>query len=331
MRIDAYLPSPDITEVDSLAAEAEGMGFDGIWVTEVNHSPYTQLALAAQATSNIDVGSAIAVAFPRSPMVTAYTAWDLQQLSGGRLILGLGAQVKGHMERRFSVDFEWERPGPRLREYVRLLRHLWETWESDGEVHFEGDFYEITLCPDEFTPNPLTVATPEIYVAGVNPFNLKLAGHLCDGLHVHPVHSPEYIAEVVVPNVEAGAKIGGRDLEDVTLSAQVFAITGEGEERARAREYVRQQIGFYGSTRTYRTIFDVHGWGDVCDTLHHLSTEGRWDELSEHITDEMVTAFSIEATWSNLREAIDDRYEYIDRVSLYSPFDGGNRWRYLVN
>lgn len=330
MKVDAYLPSPDITEAAGLAADAEETGFDGLWVTEVDHSPYTLLTQAADATSEIDVGSAIAVAFPRSPMVTAYTAWDIQRLSGGRLKLGLGAQVKGHMERRFSVDFEWERPGPRLREYVEVLRHLWDVWERGEEVDYDGEFYEIDLCPDQFTPDPIDLPAPELYVAGVNPFNLKLAGHLCDGLHVHPIHSPEYLEEVVVPNVESGADIGDRDPEEVTLSAQVFAIAGEGDEREAARESVRQQIGFYGSTRTYRTIFEVHGWGDVCETLHELSTSDRWDELGEHVTDEMVGAFSVEADWPDLRDAVEDRYDRLDRVSLYTPFDGGRRWRHLV-
>lgn len=331
MQIDAYLSSTEITDIGTLSAEAEQVGFDGLWVTEETHSPYTQLTLASEATSEIDIGSAIALAFPRSPMVTAYTAWDLQRLSDGRLILGLGPQVKGHMERRFSVDFDWERPGPRLREYIEALQNIWNAWESGSEVNYKGEFYEITLSPEEFTPDPLNRPAPEIFVAGVNPFNLKLAGHLCDGLHIHPAHTPEYIDEVVIPNINTGADIAGRDRNEVTLSTQVFAITGEDEERETARERVRQQIGFYGSTRTYRPIFETHGWEDVCDILHDLTIEGRWDELSENVTDEMVAAFSIEADWPNLRSAIEDRYEYVDRVSLYTPFDGNKRWRNITN
>jgi probable F420-dependent oxidoreductase len=330
MKFDAYLSSVDVTDVGDLAAGAEETGFDGLWITEETGSPYTKLTVASEATSTLDVGSAIALAFPRSPMVTAYTAWDLQKLSDGRLVLGLGPQVKGHMERRFSVDFEWEQPGPRMREYVEVLRHLWDAWSSGGEVNYEGDFYQITLCPEEWTPDPLDVPVPEIYVAAVNPFNLKLAGHLCDGVHVHPAHTPKYVDEVVVPNVETGADIGDRDPADISLSTQVFAITGDDDERAAAREGIRHQIGFYGSTRTYRRIFELHGWGDVCDTLHDLTTEGRWDELGDPITDEMVEAFSVEADWPDLRAAIEDRYEHMDRVSVYSPFDGGDRWRQLT-
>jgi probable F420-dependent oxidoreductase len=328
MQIDAYLPSPSMDEAGPLTAEAESMGFDGLWVTETAHSPYTTLTLAADATGDIQVGSAIAVAFPRSPMVTAYTAWDLQSLSDGRLALGLGAQVKGHMERRFSVDFEWDRPGPRLREYVEVLRHLWDAWEHDGDVNYEGEHYRITLCPDDWRPEPLGGAPPEIYVAGVNPFNLKLAGHLCDGLHIHPIHSPAYLDEVVVPNVERGAGFADRDPDEVSLSAQVFAITGD--DREAARERVRDRIGFYGSTRTYRTIFEVHGWGDVSDTLHELAGEKRWDDLADHVTDEMVDAFSVEGDMAELRDRLESRYDHLDRVSLYTPFDGGDRWRHLV-
>lgn len=330
MLVDAYFPTADIADVGSLSSTAEETGFDGLWVTEQTHSPYTMLTLAADATSTLDVGSAIAVAFPRSPMVTAYTAWDIQRLSEGRLKLGLGAQVKGHMERRFSVDFEWSRPGPRLREYVEVLRHLWDAWNTGAEVNYEGEFYQITHCPDQWRPAPLDVPVPELYVAGVNPYNLKLAGHLCDGLHVHPLHSPAYVEEVVVPNVETGADIAGRDAADVTLSAQVFAVTGSDEERATAREFVREQIGFYGSTRTYRTIFEVHGWGEVSDTLHDLAGAGRWDELPDHVTDEMVETFSVEADWSDLRDVLEARYTHVDRISLYTPYDGGDRWRHLV-
>lgn len=330
MQIDAFAPAPDIRNVGDLALTAEEFGFDGLWVTESSRSPYTMLTLAADRTAHIDVGSAIAVAFPRSPMVTAYTAWDLQQLTGGRFVLGLGTQVKGHMERRFSVDFEWERPGHRLREYVKVLRHLWDAWAMESEVDFSGDFYEITICPEDFRPAPIDEPTPDVYVAGVNPFNLKLAGDLCDGLHIHPINSPEYIEEVVLPNVKTGTEIGCRDLDDVTLSAQLFAIPGVGEKREEAREAVRQQIGFYGSTRTYRTIFEVHGWGDVCTTLHDLSMQGRWDELSEHVTDEMLDAFAVEADWPDLREAVERRYDHVDRVSLYTTFDGSDHWRHLV-
>lgn len=329
MQIDANLMSPDVTDTADLARQAEDLGFDGAWVTEISHSPWTLQTRMASATDEIDIGTAIAVAFPRSPMVTAYTAWDLQSFSNGRFVLGLGTQVKGHIERRFSET--WESPGPRLREYVQVLRHLWQAWAEDEQVDFHGEFYEIDLCPPDWTPDPIDDPDVPIYVAGVNEFNLKLAGHLCDGLHVHPIHSPAYIEEQVLPALETGANHGDRDPNEVTIAASTFAVAGDTEaERADAREEVRNQIAFYGSTRTYRTIFDVHGWGDICDDLHDLSVNDRWDEMGNLVTDEMVETFSVEGPWDELVDRIEDRYDHVDRLSLYTPFRGENHWAQFV-
>lgn len=325
MQFDAFLASPPIEHAGTFSAQAEQMGFDGVWVTETTHSPFTLMTMAAANTDRLDIGTAIAVAFPRSPMVTAYTAWDLQSLSAGRFVLGLGTQVKGHIERRFAET--WESPGPRLRDYVRAVREIWASWREDRHPDHAGEFYEINLCPPDWRPNPIDTPDVPIYIAGVNEYNLQLAGELCDGLHVHPMNSPEYIDEVVVPNVERGADRGGRDPNDVTLATTVFAVAGDTpDERAAAREEVRQQIAFYGSTRTYRTIFAVHGWESLCDDLHDLSVKGQWDDMPALVTDEMVEAFSVEGTWDDLRGAIDDRYEHIDRVAVYTSFRGEPHW-----
>lgn len=329
MKIDCHISPPDITQVPELAGRAEEMGFDGIWVSERTHSPYTLLTLAAEVTDDIDVGSAVALAFPRSPMVTAYTAWDVQQLADGRLNLGLGTQVKGHMERRFAVDFEWEQPGPRFREYVEALQHIWTAWQTDGEMAFEGEFYEITLCPDEWRPEHREITPPDIFVGGVNPYNLKLAGHRCEGLNVHALHSPRYIRESIRPNIETGADIGDRDVDDVVLTGAVFVITGD--DRSAVRESVREEIAFYGATRTYRPLFDIHGWGEVCDTLCRLADENRWDELSDHVTDEMLSTFCVEADWPDLRDALEARYDgLLDRVTPVPRFDGTEKWSHLT-
>ena len=333
MQIDAVLVTPntplDVTSAGEFARQAETVGFDGVWVTEVTHSPWTLLTEAARPTTEIDVGSAIAVAFPRSPMVTSYTAWDLQRLADGRFVLGLGTQVKGHIERRFSGT--WDRPGPRLREYVRVLRHLWDAWASGGEVDFQGEFYTIDLCPPDWRPEPIDEPQVPIYVAGVNDFNVQLAGHLCDGLHVHPLHSPAYLDEVVLPALARGAARGDRTADDVTVAASTFAVAGDTpDERDAAREAVREQIAFYGSTRTYRRIFEVHGWGDVCDALHDLSVSGGWDRMPDLVTDEMVDAFSVSGAWDELRERLAARYEHVDRVALYTPFRGEDHWERFV-
>lgn len=331
MLLDASLSSPDITEAGELGAAAESLGFSGVWVTETVHSPFTLLPRVAEHTSSIDIGTAITVAFPRSPMVTAYSAWDIQSLANGRFILGLGTQVKGHIERRFDV--EWESPGPRLRDYISAVRSIWDAWATESAVNYEGEFYEIDLCPPDWCPDPIADPEVPIYIAGVNEYNLRLAGELCDGLHVHPLNSPAYIEEKVVPAVRAGCEKGEREFDDVTLATTVFGIPGEtSAEREASREAVRRQIAFYGSTRTYRTIFDVHGWGEVCEELHELSVTNRWDEMPELVSDEMVAAFSIEGPWQELLAEIKERYSYVDRVALYTPFRDEPEWEaFLTN
>lgn len=328
MRLDANLDAPKPSRTGDLAARAESMGFDGIWVTERTHSPYTLSTLVAAESDDVTFGTNIAVAFPRSPMVTAYTAWDLAELSGGRFILGLGTQVKGHIQRRF--DAPWSSPGPRLREYVQCLRHIWNAWATGEDVDYRGEFYQVDYCPPDWRPAPVDDPAVPVHVAGVNDFNIQLAGHLCDGLHVHPVHSPEYVQTRVIPALERGVARGDRDVADVTIATMLFAVTGETErERERSRAAVRRQIGFYGSTPSYRTVFEVHGWGDVCDTLHECTVEGRWDELGDYVTDEMLDAFAIEGDWDELPGKIEDRYAHMDRVMLYDAFRGEDHWNEL--
>lgn len=330
MLIDANMMDPPIDEVAEFARASEEMGFDGTWVTELTHSPYTLMTQAAAATDEIQLGTAIALAFPRSPMVTAYTAWDLQRLSGSRFILGLGTQVKGHIERRFSMT--WDSPGPRIREYILALHEIWEAWQEGRQPEFNGDHYSITLCPPKFVPDVPDVPRVPIYVAGVNEYNVRLAGELCEGLHVHPFHSPEYVEEEIVPYVAKGADAANRDPEDVTLATSVFGIAGDTEEeRARSREKVREELAFYASTRTYRKILAVHGWGDVSDRLHELSVNDEWDQMPEIVTDEMVDAFSIEGRWEELRDRIEERYNHIDRVAVYTPYQGEDYWKRVAS
>lgn len=329
MRFDVNLRPSSVSEAGPLAAQAEDVGFDGAWVTETTHSPFVASTIAGGYTDRIDIGTAIAVAFPRSPMVTAYTAWDLQDVTEGRFVLGLGTQVKGHIERRF--DCTWDDPGPRIREYVEVLRHIWQAWGDDADVDFHGEYYEIDLCPPDWRPRARSDPQVPIYVAGVNPFMVKLAGHLCDGLHVHPLNSPAYIQQKVLPALEVGLDIGDRARDDVTLAASTFVIPGRSAaERSAQREAVREQIAFYASTRTYAPILETHGWADVGERLHELSVTGKWDEMPELITDEMVATFAVEAPWESLRDALESRYSHLDRVAPYSPFDGGVRWQELV-
>lgn len=329
MRIDANLKDPSLDRVGDFTRSAEEMGFDGAWVTELTHSPFTLMTRAASATDDIEIGTAIAVAFPRSPMVTAYTAWDLQRHSDGRFRLGLGTQVKGHIERRFGVP--WDAPGPRLREYVLALQGIWDAWAESREPDFRGDHYSITLCPPKFVPEVPDDPRVPVYVAGVNEYNVRLAGELCEGLHVHPFHSPEYVEEEVVPHVVDGAERADRDPDDVTLATSVFAVVGDTEvQREESRERVREELAFYASTRTYRKILAVHGWEEVSDRLHELSVNDEWEKMPELITDEMVDAFSVEGRWDELRSRIEDRYEHLDRVAVYMPYRGEDHWTSLI-
>ena len=314
-------------ESTQLAVQAEAVGFDGVLTPETDEDPFLPLGPIAERTSDIAIGTRIATAFTRSPMVLAYMAWDLQRYSDGRMILGLGSQVKGHNERRFSVDFEWDRPGPRLREEVLALRHIFDVFQGEAPtLDFDGEFYQFSLMTDEFRPDPIEQGPPEIWVAGLNEYNLQMAGEVADALCLHPFNTPKYTDKVIAPLVAEGADVGDRDPEAVTLSASPFLITGEtAEEREARRREAERRIAFYGSTRTYHDVLDRHGWTDVGMKLHELSKDDAWGEMTDLITDEMVAAFAIEAPPSRLADEILDTYgDVADRIQL--DFDGADYW-----
>ncbi|WP_254838469.1 TIGR03617 family F420-dependent LLM class oxidoreductase [Natronomonas marina] len=325
MKIDTTLGDVPLNRVGELSKAAEETGFDGIWLTEIENNPFSTMALALEATSTVEVGSAIALAFPRSPMVTAYSAWNLQSDYGGRFTLGLGTQVKAHIERRFGM--EWGSPGPRFRDYIRALRAIWEAWETRSELDYDGEYYSLDLCPPKFRPDASEEPAVPVFLGGVNEFNLQLAGAIGDGLHLHTFHSPTYVRDEIVPNLEAGAERSGSDPEDVSIVASVFAIPGETPaDRAERREEVRRELSFYASTPTYRKVLEAHGWEDIGEELHELSTEDRWDEMAEVVTDEMVDTFSVSGPWDELRDRIEERYDRVDRAWVYTPFRGEDHW-----
>jgi probable F420-dependent oxidoreductase len=325
VKVDVTLAIETLGDVPTLARDAETLGFDGLWTAETRHDPFLPLGLAAEHTRRVSLGTAIAVAFPRSPTVVAHTAWDLQAASGGRLILGLGTQVKGHMERRFSV--KWTAPGPRLREYVLALRAIWDAWQACGPVSFRGDHYGITLTTPFFTPAPIEHPRIPIYIAAVNAYNLRLAGELCDGVHLHPFHSVKYLREFALPHIEAGLARTGRPRSALALASSVFMITGRSaDEMARAREHARAQIAFYASTRTYEPVLAAHGWQDLTPKLHRKSVEGDWAGMAALITDEMLDVFAVEAPLDGLRAALDERYRgLLDRIAPYVALERRSR------
>ena len=333
MKLDVGMLTHDLARIGDYARRVEAMGFDCLWSSETKHDPFLPLAVAAATTSRIKLGTSIAVAFARSPMILAYTAWDLQAASEGRFILGLGTQVKGHNERRFSV--KWETPGPRLREIVLALRAIWECWQSGGGLDFNGQFYRFSLMTPFFNPGPIKHPKIPIYLAGVNPYMCGLAGEVSDGLHVHPFNSPTYLRDVVHPAVEAGLQKSGRKRGDFTFTASVFVVIGDtNPELAEARAAVKQQIAFYASTRTYAPVLAAHGWQDLTPKLHRKSVEGDWQGMAALITDEMVDAYAVTATYANITQRIQERYAgLLDRVNFYRPWQPGlddPRWPALV-
>ncbi len=321
MKLDLGIRDYDLNSVAEQARVAEEAGCDCLWSSETQHDPFLPLAVAAAATSRIKLGTSIAVAFPRSPMVLAYTAWDLQKASAGRFILGLGSQVKAHNQRRFSVKFE--SPGPKLREVVLALRAIWDCWQNATPLKFQGQFYTFDLMTPFFNPGSIDHPKVPVFIAGVNHYMCRIAGEVCDGLHVHPFHSPRYLREYVHPAVEEGLRLSGRARHDFTYASAAFVILGDGEqERARNAEAVRQQIAFYASTRTYEPVLATHGWEGTIAELHRKSLQGDWKGMAALITDEMLDTFAVCGTWESIGPRLRERYAgLLDRLALYTPYE----------
>jgi probable F420-dependent oxidoreductase len=320
VKLDVAMLTHDLTSVPDYARKVEAMGFDGLWSAETQHDPFLPLAVAATVTSRIKLGTSIAVAFPRSPMVLAHTAWDLARASGGRFILGLGSQVKGHNERRFSV--KWEAPAPRMREVVLALRAIWDCWQNGTTLAFKGQHYRFDLMTPFFNPGPIEHPRIPVYIAGVNRHMCRVAGEVCDGLHVHPFNSPTYLRQYVQPAVNEGLKLAGKRREDFAYATSSFVIVGETEaERTPQRAAVKQQIAFYASTRTYEPVLAAHGWQDVGPHLHRKSVEGDWTGMADLITDEMLDTYAVTGTWDTIAARLQARYAgLLDRTAFYQPY-----------
>ena len=333
MQVDVLLGRTPLAEIPALARTAEELGFDGLWTTESQHDPFIPLALASQTTSRLTLGTAIAVAFPRSPTITAHTSWDLQALSQGRFILGLGTQVRGHIERRFGL--QWESPGPKLREYILALRAIWDCWQHGTPLSYTAKFYNLSLMTPFFSPGAIGHSRPPIYIAGVNPHMCRLAGELCDGFHVHPLHSVKYLREAVIPHVEEGARRAGRPRSAVTLFAPVFVVTGKNrQDMQAAKAAVKRQIAFYASTRNYRPILDLHGWGEIGPILTQKAAAGDWEGMAGEITDTMLEEFAVVGPEEEIPERLKARYTgLLDRLAFYHGYRPGERdpfWRQVI-
>ncbi len=323
MKFDATIIPASLKDVPALARAVEALGFDGLWTAETAHNPFLPLALAAEHTHRIALGTAIAVAFPRSPMVTAQIAWDLAGQSGGRFMLGLGTQIKAHVVGRFSTA--WDSPGPRLRDYILSLRAIWKTFQRNAPLRYAGQFYKFTLMTPFFSPGPIAAPDVPIYIAGVNPYLCKLAGELCQGFHVHPLHTARYLREVILPGIEAGAGSVGRSRADVQLTCAVFVVTGRtAQEIEAAKGAVKSQIAFYSSTPSYRTVLELHGWQATGEQVQQLARQGRWAEMGDLISEDMLNEFAVVAPAEQLARRVRERYEgLLDRVGYYFPYQPG--------
>jgi probable F420-dependent oxidoreductase len=303
MKFDLMSAGAELHAVQDLARRAEGVGFSGIVFTESGRSAYLSTAAAALATETLELSTGIAVAFPRSPMVTAVEAWELAEVSAGRFRLGLGTQVRAHIERRYSSEFR--APGPRLREYVEAVRASFAAFAGEGKLDVSGRFYEMNLLPAQWSPGPIACGAPAIDVAAVGEWMLRMAGAVADGVHVHPLNTPTYLAETVRPQVAEGARSAGRDPSEISLIVPVFTVVGDTpEEQERWRRMARTQIAFYGSTPNYGFIFDQIGFDGTTAAVRERQKAGDVAGMAAVITDEILEHFAITARWDDLSDQI---------------------------
>ena len=330
MKVDSLLTGP-IGDAGRTSVELENAGYSGAWTAEGPHDPFLPLAVAAAHTQGIELGTAIAVAFARNPMLLANIGWDLQTLSRGRFVLGLGSQIKPHITKRFSM--QWSRPAARMREMVKAVRAIWDSWLHGTPLRFEGDFYRHTLMTPMFTPSPGNLedlGPPPIMLAGVGPLMTEVAGEECDGFLCHPFSTEKYLREVTLPALERGRAAAGAIMDGYEIAGPSFVVSGDTEEATqRLATATRQQIAFYASTPAYRPVLEVHGWGDLQTELNTLSKRGQWEEMGRLIDDEILNTFAVVAPPEGIAPELGRRYGgIVDRISFYTPSQvDPDRWQ----
>jgi probable F420-dependent oxidoreductase len=322
-KLDPGLREPDmplkISEFAEGAAHAEALGLDAVLVEETKDDPFQLLALGAAATTSIGLGTSVAMAFPRSPTVTAMSAWSLQKLSGGRFVLGLGSQVRAHIERRYGM--EWHAPAPWMREYVNAVRAVWSCWQDGTPLEHMGERYNLNLMVPLFNPGPIEHPRIPIHIAAIGPNMCAVAGEVADGVRLHPVCTPKFIDEEVTPAVRRGAARTGRDVSEVEICMKPLIGTAPTEAAlAVVAETVRARVAFYLSTPTYRRTFALHGWLDIAEQASVLARQQRWDELPQLVTDEMLHTVATVATHDRIAAALIERYaSRVDRIEFSIP------------
>ncbi|MEY2767558.1 MAG: hypothetical protein RI912_1221 [Actinomycetota bacterium] len=333
MKVDGGITT-DLNKVPANAKEVEAAGYSGAWTAETAHDPFLPLTLAAEHTTTLELGTSIAVAFARNPMLLANIGWDLQAYSKGRFILGLGSQIKPHIEKRFSM--EWSHPAARMREMVLAIRAIWDTWENGTKLEFRGDFYTHTLMTPFFTPERAELAgfgTPKIYLAGVGEKMTEVCGEVCDGFICHGFTTEKYLREVTIPALARGRAKAGKTMEGFDIVGPSFVVSGGNEEEMKAAAAgTRQQIAFYGSTPAYKGVLDIHGWGGLQDELNTLSKLGKWVEMGDLITDEILNTFAVVGEPETIAPELHKRYgDVINRISFYAPYKSNpERWQPVI-
>lgn len=320
MFLDAPLRNPALSDVADEARRLERMGFGALWSFETSRDPFLPLLGAALATEHIRMGTNIAVAFARTPFSMAMTAWDLQRVSRGRLFLGLGTQVRAHVERRFSSAFE--HPAARITDYIHCLRAIWDTFQTGARPDYEGPYYRFKLINEMFTGGPIDHPHIPVLLAGVNPRMARAAGEAADGFSVHPMHSPDYLREVIRPAIDEGARSRGKSVNDISLLTDCFIVRGSTEgERGRSEEGVRRQIALYASTPSYRGFLEFHGYPEIGKQLSALMREGRLQEMPALISDELLSVVAVSEADGDIADQIRGRYSggLVQRVLFYEP------------
>lgn len=322
----------DPSGVIETARAAEKAGYDGIWSAETSHDPFLPLALAAEHTDHLELGTGIAVAFARNPMNLAVVANDLQTLSRGRFMLGLGSQIRPHIEKRYSMT--WSHPAARMREMVLAIRAIWHSWSEGDRLEFRGEFYRHTLMTPMFDPGPNPYGNPKIFVAAVGPRMTEVVGEVADGILIHGFTTERYIREVTIPALERGLALSGRTRADFQTSYPGMVVTGPDEASLElAKTAVKKQLAFYGSTPAYRPVLELHGWGDLQTELNNLSKQGKWDEMADLIDDEVVETFAVVESLENLVPTIRRRFDgIVDRFCFYAPYASEpEQWAGLIS
>ncbi|OBG88712.1 LLM class F420-dependent oxidoreductase [Mycobacterium sp. NS-7484] len=324
MYVDVMTVPQPLARIGELARRTQAAGFAGLLLTETGRTAYLNAAVASQAAPGLTLSTGVAVAFPRSPFITAASAWELQEATGGRFRLGIGTQVRTHVVRRYGMPFE--HPGPRLRDYVLAVRACFAAFRT-GKLDHHGDFYNLDFITAQWSPGPIDAADPKVDVAAVNPWMLRMAGEVADGVHIHPIGEPGYITRHVLPNLAAGAAKAGRSVADIAKIVPVMTIVGDSDaERAHERELVRASMSFYGSTPNYAFIWDEAGFEGTTARLREKQKAGDLAGMAAQITDDHIAAFATESTWDGLADALSAKYQGVaTRIVLYNALAGPDR------